>query len=183
MFRKGRLKRLYGVTHYYTDSNKRFEFYYRKNWMGQFDLMVYDIENRSNRWFTMTPAVFYALLGIDKDGNIKTYKKNITKAPKPRVVNELLHNKYYTLISHQVARLNAHTVVARTGEFGPPEAREKVLLLKAVASIPEQEYMVLGMDTIEIPFEGVTKLIELIKEKHFKGVEIEMEEEDAVNKN
>jgi hypothetical protein len=39
------------------------------------------------------------------------------------------------------------------------------------------------MDTIEIPFEGVTKLIELIKEKHFKGVEIEMEEEDAVNKN
>ena len=165
------------MTHYYTDSNKRFEFYYRKNWMGQFDLMVYDIENRSNRWFTMTPAVFYALLGIDKDGNIKAYKKNIARKPKPRVVNELLHNKYYTLISHQVAKLNAHTVVGRTGEFGPPEAREKVLLLKAVASIPEQEFMVLGMDTIEIPFEGVTKLIELIKEKHFKGVEIEMEEE------
>lgn len=177
MFRKGRLKRLYGVTYYYTDSNKRFEFYYRKNWMGQFDLMVYDIENRSNRWFTMTPAVFYALLGIDKDGNIKAYKKNIARKPKPRVVNELLHNKYYTLISHQVAKLNAHTVVGRTGEFGPPEAREKVLLLKAVASIPEQEFMVLGMDTIEIPFDGVTKLIELIKEKHFKGVEIEMEEE------
>lgn len=176
MFRKGRLKRLYGVTYYYTDSNKRFEFYYRKNWMGQFDLMVYDIENRSNRWFTMTPAVFYALLGIDKDGNIKAYKKNIAKKPKPRVINELLHNKYYTLISHQVAKLNAHTVVGRTGEFGPPEAREKVLLLKAVASIPEQDFMVLGMDTIEIPFEGVTKLIELIKEKHFKGVEIEMEE-------
>ena len=165
------------MTYYYTDSNKRFEFYYRKNWMGQFDLMVYDIENRSNRWFTMTPAVFYALLGIDKDGNIKAYKKNIAKKPKPRVINELLHNKYYTLISHQVAKLNAHTVVGRTGEFGPPEAREKVLLLKAVASIPEQEFMVLGMDTIEIPFEGVTKLIELIKEKHFKGVEIEMEEE------
>lgn len=164
------------MTYYYTDSNKRFEFYYRKNWMGQFDLMVYDIENRSNRWFTMTPAVFYALLGIDKDGNIKAYKKNIAKKPKPRVINELLHNKYYTLISHQVAKLNAHTVVGRTGEFGPPEAREKVLLLKAVASIPEQDFMVLGMDTIEIPFEGVTKLIELIKEKHFKGVEIEMEE-------
>jgi len=176
MFRKGRLKRLYGVTHYYTDNNKRFEFYYRKSWTGQFDLMVYDIENRSNRWFTMTPAVFYALLGIDKDGNIKTYKKNITKAPKPRVVNEFLHNKYYTLISHQVARYNAHTVIGRTGEFGPPEAREKVLLLKAVASIPEQDLMVLGMDTMEIPFEGVKKLIEIIKEKHFKGVEIEMEE-------
>ena len=67
--------------------------------------------------------------------------------------------------------------MGRTGEFGSPEAREKVLLLKAVASIPEQDFMVLGMDTIEIPFEGVTKLIELIKEKHFKGVEIEMEEE------
>lgn len=171
------------MTHFYTDSKKRFEFYYRKNWMGQFDLMVYDIENRSNRWFMMTPPVFYALLGVDKEGQIKTYKKNIAKKPKPRVVNELLHNKYYTLIAHQVAKFNAHTVVARVGEFGPPEEREKVLLLKSVASIPEQEYMVLGMDTMEIPFEGVTKLIELIKEKHFKGVEIEMEEEDAVNKN
>lgn len=179
MFRKSRLKKLYGVSHFYTDSKKRFEFYYRKNWMGQFDLMVYDVENKTNRWFMMTPPVFYALLGIDKDGDIKAYKKNIARKPKPRVANELLHNKYFTLISHQVAKFNAHTVVARVGEFG--EDREKVLLLKAIASVPEQEYMVLGMDTIEIPFEGVTKLIELIKEKHFKGVEIEMEEEDAVN--
>lgn len=185
MFRKSRIKRLYKVLPFYTDKSNRFEFYYRRNWLDQFDIMVYDVEQNTNRWFMVTAPVFLALLGIDEDKELHTYKKNIEKGAKPRVVNDFLHNKYFTLISHKVAKFNAESVVGRIGEFGPPESREEVLLLKRVASVPEQEYLVLGMDTIEIPFEGIKKFIKIVKKRYFKDVDfkIEEEEENATDKN
>lgn len=183
MNRKRLFKKLYKVIPFYTDDNKRFEFYYRKNWMDQFDIMVYDVENNTNRWFMVTPPVFFAFLGIDKDEQLHTYKQNIDKRAKPRVVNELMHNKYFTLIAHKVAKFNAETVVGRIGEFGPEDERQRVLLLKRVASVPEQDFMVLGMDTLEIPFVGVDEFIKDVKKRYFKDVDLEIveEEENATN--
>ena len=42
MFRNYRMKRLYKVKHFYTDKENRFDFYYRRNWMDQFDVTVFD---------------------------------------------------------------------------------------------------------------------------------------------
>lgn len=183
MSRKRLLKKMFNVIPFYTDDTKRFEFYYRQNWMDQFDIMVHDVENNTNRWFMVTPPVFFTFLGIDKDEQLHTYKRNIDKGAKPRVVNEFLHNKYFTLISHKVAKFNAETVVARVGEFGPEEERQRVLLLKRVASVPEQDFMVLGMDTIEIPFIGIDKFVKDVKKRYFKDVDLEIveEEENATN--
>ena len=175
MNRKRLFKKLYGAVPFYTDSEKRFEFYYRKNWLDQFDMMVYDVENKTNRWFMVTPPVFYTFLGIVKDEQLHTYKRNIDKGAKPRVVNEFLHNKYFTLIAHKIAKFNAESVVGRLGEFGPEDARERVLLLKRVASVPEKEFMVLGMDTIEIPFEGINNFVKDVSKKYFKDVDLEIE--------
>lgn len=176
-------KKLYGVAHFYTDSSNRFEFYYRKNWLDQFDIMVYDIENKTNRWFMVTPSVFFTFIGIDKDNTIHTFKRNIDGGMKPKLANEFINKHTYTLISHKVAKFNAETVVAKLGDFGPDAAREKVLLLKRVASVPEKEFMILGIDTIEIPFAGIYNFIKDVKKKHFKGIDLELElssnEEDS----
>lgn len=183
MSRKRLLKKLYNAIPFYTDDDKRFEFYYRKNWLDQFDMMVYDIENKTNRWFMITPPVFYTFLGLIKDETIHTYSKNIDKGAKPRVANELLHNKDFKLIAHKVGRFNGETVVGKIGEFGPEDSRQRVLLLKRVASVPEQDFMVLGMDTIEIPFVGIDKFVKDVKKRYFKDVdlEIDMEDGDATN--
>lgn len=174
-------KKLYGVVPFYTDSNKRFAFYYRKNWMGQFDVMVHDIENRSNRWFMVTAPVFFTFMSIEDNETVRTFKRNIDAGMKPKVANEFVNKHQYTLLAHKVAKLNAETVVGKVGEFGPEDARQRVLLLKRVASVPEKDFMVLGIDTLEIPFEGINNFIKDVKKKYFKDIDLELEIEEEEN--
>lgn len=175
-------KKMYKVIHFYTDTNNRFEFYYRKNWLGQFDMMVYDIENNLNRWFMITPALFYSFMGIEKDEQLHTLKRNVDGGMKPKVANEYINKHQFQVISHKVKRYNADTVVAKIGEFGPEDERQRVVLIKRIASVPEKDFMVLGMDTIEIPFEGIKNFLDDAKKRYFKDVQLEMEEdEDATN--
>lgn len=172
-------KKLYGVVPFYTDNDKRFEFYYRKNWMDQFDIMVHDVTNKNNRWFMVTAPVFFTFVGIHKDETLHTFKRNIAAGMKPKIANEFVNKHQYTVIAHKVARYNAETVVAKIGEFGADDERERVLLLKRIASVPEKEFMILGMDTIEIPFVGIMNFIESVKKKHFKGIDLELEIEEG----
>ena len=185
MNRKRLYKKAYGVKHFYTDDSKRFEFYYRKNWMDQFDVMVVDVAQNTNRWFMMTAPVFVAMLGIEKDERLKAYKANIEKSAKPKVANELLHNHQFTLLAHKTAKFNGETVVGKVGEFGVEGEKQRVLLLKRIAFVPEQDNLVLGMDTIEIPFVGIINLVKDIKKTYFKDVDLEIveEEEDATDSN
>lgn len=182
MLRKRKIKKLYGVTHFYTDSEKRFEFYYRRNWLDQFDVMVWDIEGKTNRWFMVTAGVFFTMLNLSENLTLSGYKDNIQKAAKPKVVNEYIHNHEYTLLVHKVTKLSGDSVVGKLGKYGPEDDRRDVLLLKRVASIPEMEGMVLGMDTMEIPVEGVVKLVKDIRKRYFKDVEIIVKEDtDGTN--
>jgi len=189
MFRKLKMKWLYKAKHFYTDKEKRFEFYYRKNWMDQFDVTVFDVERKTNRWFMITPPVFYTMIGLARkdDKDLIVFKNNIQKMPKPKLINEFLHNHHYTLIAHNVGRFAGETIVAKLGKFGAEDEREDVLLLKRVATVPKKDNIVLGMDTIELPIPGVKILVEDIANRYFKGVDLELEiseeEKDAVNKN
>ena len=185
--RKRLFKKLYSAKHFYTDDSKRFEFYYRKNWLDQFDISVYDITQKTNRWFMITAPVFVTMVGIDKDEVVKIYKKNIEKSPKPKAANDLLHNHQFKLLSHKIAKFNGETVVCKVGEFGIEDERKKVLLLKRFAFVPERDNLLLGVDTMELPFDGVKAFVKDVKKVFFKDVDIELEiseeEKDAVNKN
>jgi len=185
MSKKRVLKKLYGIIPFYTDSSKRFEFYYRKNWMDQFDILVFDTAQNTSRWFMVTAPVFFTMVSIEEYDKFSVFKDNIDKSAKPSVALELVRNNGFSLIAHKSAKFNAETVVAKVGEFGPEESRERVLLLKRIASVPEANNMILGMDTIEIPFEGIHKFVADVKKKYFKDVDIkaEMEEEDATDSN
>lgn len=183
------LKKLYDVVPFHTDDDKRFEFYYRKNWLQQFDIMVYDIENKTNRWFMITAPVFYTFMGLDKDETIHTFKRNIDGGMKPKVANEFINKGKFTLISHKIGKYSGETVVAKISEFGPEDARQRVLLLKRVASVPEQDFAVLGIDTLEIPFVAINKFVKAVSNTYFKGIDLELEielesdkeEENATN--
>ena len=189
MFRKHRIKKLYNAKHFYTDKEKRFEFYYRKNWMDQFDVTVFDIKNKTNRWFMITPPIFYAMIALARkdEKNILVFKNNIKRGAKSKLVNEFIHNHHYTLIAHNVGKYAGESIVGKLGEFGKEENREGVLLLKRVATVPAKDNIVLGMDTIELPIPGVKILVEDIANRYFKDVDLELEiseeEKDAVNKN
>jgi len=181
MFRKKRIKKLYGVTHFYTDDSKRFEFYYRRNWMDQFEVTVWDVENNTNRWFAVTSPVFYSFLALTETNSLLAFSENVQKAPKPKVVNELLHNSKFKLLAHKVGKFNAESVVGKLGEFGPEDNRKGVLLLKRVASVPEMDNMVLGMDTLEIPIDGIVKFVKDVRKKYFKDVDIKIEAEEEID--
>lgn len=181
MFRKRKLKKLYGVDYFYTDTQKRFEFYYRKNWLDQFDVMVFDIANKSNRWFMVTASIFYTFISLADNASLSVFDENIQKAPKPKVVNEYIHNHGYKLLSHKVTTFNAESVVIKMGEFGVEGDRQGVVLLKRIASIPQMDNMVLGMDTLELPLDGVLKLTDIIRSKYFKDVEITVDIEEEKN--
>lgn len=171
-------KKLYNIVPFYTDPDKRFNFYYRKNWLDQFDIMVHDIQNNTNRWFMVSPAIFFAFVGIEKNEQLHTYKRNIDAGVKPKLANEYINKHQYTIVSHRISKFNSDTVVAKVGEFGPEESRERVLLLKRIAAIPEQEHMVLGIDTLEIPFAGIMNFVKDVKKKYFKTIDIDLEMED-----
>jgi hypothetical protein len=184
--RKRLFKKLYEVKHFYTDDSKRFEFYYRKNWLDQFDVMVVDVQQNTNRWFMVTAPIFVAMLNLEKDEQLRVYKANIEKSAKPKVANELIHNHQFKLISHKTAKFNGETIIAKLGEFGVEKERQRVLLLKRIAFVPEKDNLILGMDTMEIPFIGINKLVADIKKTYFKNADLEIvdeEEENATDKN
>ena len=189
MFRKLKMNWLYKARHFYTDKEKRFEFYYRKNWMDQFDVTVYDIKNKTNRWFMVTPPIFYAMIALARvnEKKILVFANNIRKGAKSKLVNEFIHNHHYTLIAHNVGKYAGESIVGKLGAFGKEENREGVLLLKRVATVPAKDNIVLGMDTIELPIPAIKILVEEIASRYFKGVDLELEiseeEKDAVNKN
>ena len=182
MFRNYRMKRLYKVKHFYTDKENRFDFYYRRNWMDQFDVTVFDRKEKTNRWFMVTPPVFYTMIGLARvnDKDIMVFKNNIKKGAKPKVVNEFIHIHHYTLIAHNVGQYTGESVLAKLGKFGKEDDRQDVLLLKRVATVPAKENIVLGMDTIEIPIDGVKILVEDIAERYFKDVDLELEISEEV---
>ena len=169
------LKKLYGVSLFHKDEDKRFNFYFRRNWLQQFDIMVYDTENKTNRWFMVTAPVFYAFVGVDKDEQMHTFKRNIEVGAKPKLVNEFINKNHYTLLAHKVGKYSGESVVAKISEFGNEDERQRVLLLKRVATIPEQDFAVLGVDTLEIPFVAINKFVDKVRNTYFKGIDIDIE--------
>lgn len=157
LIRRNRIKKTSKHVFFYHDKDTKFDFFYHFTPTNDVSIMSYDIVNMTYREFVLDDEVVRAMFQAVKGDELTGH---IPKSGEPAMLGIARDyvNAGFTLIKKtnrsKFANVN---VLARVSEFGKDKGKAFVL-----RRIVFNETLVIGMDTLAIPLNGVKSFADKI---------------------
>jgi hypothetical protein len=154
--RRNRIKKTSKHVFFYHDKETKFDFFYHFTPTNDVSIMSYDIVNTTYREFVLDDEVVGAMFQAVKGNEITAY---IPKSGEPAMIN--IAKDYvksgFTLIKKTIRSKFANVnVLVKLSEFSKDK---KSFILRRIVF---NETLVIGMDTLALPLDGVKAFVEKI---------------------
>ena len=163
-FRRNRIKKTSGHLWFYHDKTTNFDFFYHFTPTNDVSIMSYDIVNRTYREFVLDDEIVRSMFEVLKGKEITPHTIKSGEPAMLDIAKDYI-NAGFTLIkkSNRSKFANINVLVKLTN-FEKENAKSKQALI--LRRIVFNDTLVIGMDTLAIPLDGIKAFISKI-EKEF----------------
>jgi hypothetical protein len=164
-FRRKRIEKTSGHKFFYNDKNYNFDFFYKFTTDQDLTIMSFDTVNKTYREFILDDVIIRAMFETVDGSSITRDKRLINdQMETPTIAKDYIEAGFTMIKKTGNSKFANVVVLAKVGEFGAENKRQKALILRRVVYNPT---LVIGVDTLALPI-GACKSFVKIMEKVFK---------------
>lgn len=181
--RRKSIKKHLGKEFFYQDPNMGTEFFVGQTPYYDLTVLMYDTQSGTMREFLVDFHTLKEIYMFTRHGVINPDPLQNKAEKMIHIVKNFTTKDGMKIIKSSASEMYGHCVLGKVMTYERDEVTEEVLSLKRVAYLPLLKDSVLGIDTMAIPKEAATILIEKVQTL-FKNVDIEIDLEgdiDATN--
>jgi hypothetical protein len=178
--RRKAIKKILNKEFFYQDPDMGTEFYVGQTPYFDLTVMMYDTQAGTVREFLVDFHTLKEIYMFSKHGLINPDPLQNKVETMLHTVKNFVTKDNMTIIKANESQVYGNCVLGKVISFVRDDENKEVLSLKRLAYLPAIKNSILGIDTMAIPREAATLLIEKIQ-KLFKNVDIDIDLEGDSN--